>query len=96
MLIVLGFEITLDILVCALSNFYYITYFFAQSENLNYYLMKTANIPVCGNILVYENIVLLICLKIDYTLRCIEYICSVSSPLRSNGLLIMKTLTCVL
>jgi len=31
-------------------------------------------------------------LCIYYTLRCLEYIFSVSSPLRRNGLLIVKTL----
>ena len=44
-------------------------------------------------------------LKIDYTLRCLEYICSISAPLRRQGyiaalapidLLIVKTLTNVL
>ena len=37
--------------------------------------MKTAKIPVCGIIALYVY-------KIEYTLRCLEYICSVSSPLR--------------
>ena len=32
-----------------------------------------------------------VCLKIDYTLRCLEYICSVYSPLGRYGLLIVKT-----
>ena len=27
-----------------------------------------------------------VCLKIEYSLRCLEYICSVSSPLRRHGL----------
>ena len=43
-------------------------------ENLNFYIMKTANITVwkyCG-----------VCLKLDYTLRCLEYICSESSRLQ--------------
>jgi len=40
--------------------------------------MKTANIPVYGNIAMYVYI-------IDYTLICYEYICSVSSPLRHHG-----------
>ena len=48
--------------------------------------MKTAKIPVYGNIALYGNIVLSV-YKIDYTLRCLEYICSVSLPL------IVKTLT---
>jgi len=47
--------------------------------------MKTANIPVYGNIAVYINYCA-VCLKIDYTLRCLEYMCSQSSPLRSHGL----------
>ena len=39
----------------------------------------------------YENIAVYIkyctvCLKIEYTPRCLEYICSVSSPLRRHGL----------
>jgi len=45
--------------------------------------MKTAN--VFGNIAVYIKYCV-VCLKIDYTLRCLEYICSVSSPLRRHGL----------
>ena len=32
-----------------------------------------------------------VCLKIDYTLRYLEYICSVYSPLGRYGLLIVKT-----
>jgi len=46
--------------------------------------MKTANIPVygniamCGNIAMYGNIALFV-YKTDYTLRYLEYICSVSS-----------------
>jgi len=43
--------------------------------------MKTANISV------YENIALSD-YKTDYTLRCLEYICSVSSPLRRHRLLL--------
>jgi len=43
--------------------------------------MKTAKLPVYGDIAVYGNIVMSV-YKIDYTLRCLEYICSVSSPLR--------------
>jgi len=54
-------------------------------ENLNFYFMKTANIPVYGNSAVYGNIAVFIkdcavCLKNDYTLICLEYICSVPSP----------------
>jgi len=40
--------------------------------------MKTANIPVYGNIAMYGNIALFV-YKTDYTLRYLEYICSVSS-----------------
>jgi len=43
--------------------------------------MKTANIPVYGHIAVYINYCA-VCLNIDYTLRCLEYMFSVSSPLR--------------
>ena len=43
--------------------------------------MKTADIPVYGNIVVYIQYCA-VCLKIDYTLQCLEYIGSVSSPLR--------------
>jgi len=57
--------------------------------------MNTANIPVYGIIGVYINIVLSV-YTIDYTLRCLEYICSVSSSLRRLILLIVKTLTNVL
>jgi len=34
--------------------------------------MKSANIPVCGNIAVYIKYYA-VCLNIDYTLRCLEY-----------------------
>ena len=47
--------------------------------------MKTAKIPVLGNIAPYGDVVLSI-YKIHYTLRCLKYICSVSSPLRLHGL----------
>jgi len=47
--------------------------------------MKTANIRMYGNIAVYANIALSV-YKIDYTLRCLEYICSVYSQLRRHGL----------
>jgi len=43
--------------------------------------MKTANIPVNGNITVYGTIAMSV-YKVDYSLRCLEYICSVSAPLR--------------
>jgi len=53
--------------------------------------MKTANIPVYGNSAVYGNIAVFIkdcavCLKKDYTLICLEYICSVPSPWRRYGI----------
>jgi len=51
---------------------------------MNFYYMKTAKIPAFGNIALYGNIALSVCLKIDYKLRCLEYICSVSSPLRRH------------
>jgi len=41
--------------------------------------MKTASIPVYGTIAVYIKYWAL-CLEIDYTLRCFEYICLVYSP----------------
>jgi len=41
--------------------------------------MKTANIPLYGSIAVYIKFCA-VCVKIDYTLICWEYICSVSSP----------------
>jgi len=47
--------------------------------------MKTANIPVYGTIAVYENIAMYVYKK-EYSLRCLEYICSVSSSLRRHGL----------
>ena len=61
-------------------------------ENLNFYFMKTANIPVYGNIAMYITYCA-VCLYMDFTLRCLEYICSVSSPLRRHGLLMVKTQT---
>jgi len=39
---------------------------------------------VYGNIAVYIKYCA-VCLKTDYTLRCLEYTCSVSSPLRRHG-----------
>ena len=48
--------------------------------------MKTANKPMYGNIAVYVQYCV-VCLKIDYTLRCLECMCSVPSPLRRHGLL---------
>jgi len=42
---------------------------------LNFYFNKTANIPVYGNIALSVY-------TIDYTLRCLEYMCSVSAQLR--------------
>jgi len=47
--------------------------------------MKTVNIQLYVNIAVYGNIALSV-YKIYYTLRCLKYICSVSSPLRRHGL----------
>jgi len=47
-------------------------------EHLNFYYIKTAMMRVYWK---YRAI----CLKIDYKLRCLEYICSVSSPLRRRG-----------
>jgi len=47
-----------------------LTYLFVQSENLNF--MKTAKIAVYGNITVFIKY-FAVCLKIDYTLRCLEY-----------------------
>ena len=43
-----------------------------------------------GNFAVYGSIALSV-YKIDYTLRCLEYICSVSSPLRHCGLGLLHT-----
>ena len=57
-------------------------------ETLNFYFMKTANIPVYGNVAVYA----LVCLKIDCTLRCLEYICSVSSRLSYHRLSLLHAL----
>ena len=54
-------------------------------KSLNIYFLKTANILVYENITVYIKYCT-VCLKIDYALRCLEYICSVSSPLRRHGL----------
>jgi len=45
--------------------------------------MHTSNIPVYGNIALFVS-------NTDYTLRCLEYIYSVSLPFRH---LIVKTLT---
>ena len=67
--------------------------------------MKTANIWVHGHIAVYINYCA-VCLEIEYTLRCLEYIylfsiITIKTPrtlaaLASFGLLIVKTLTNVL
>ena len=43
--------------------------------------MKTANIPVYIGVYITYCAV---CLKIDYTLRCLDYICSVSSRLQES------------
>jgi len=61
--------------------------------------MKTAYIPLYGNCVVYIKYCA-VCLKIDYTLRCLEYICSnffiIKDTLAlaaSLSLLMVKTLT---
>jgi len=41
--------------------------------------MKTVTILVYGNVEVYGHIALSVYIT-DYTLRCLEYMCSVSSP----------------
>jgi len=46
--------------------------------------MKTADIPVYGKNEVYIKYCA-VCLKIEYTLRCLEYMCSFFSPLRLHG-----------
>ena len=55
--------------------------------------MKTANILVYGNIAVYIKYCA-VCLKINYTLKRLEYMCSVSLPLRCHRLFIVQTLNC--
>jgi len=40
--------------------------------------MKTVNLPMYGKIEVCVKYCV-VCLKIDYTLQCLEYICSISS-----------------
>ena len=67
-----------------------LTYFlpnqiFVFFEKFNFYFMKTANITVYGNIVLYIKYCA-VYLKINYTLRCLEYICLVSSPLRRHRL----------
>ena len=65
--------------------------------------MKTANIPPCINIAACGNIALS-ANEIDYTLKCLGYICTVFvqylhhslAALAPLGLLIVKTLTNVL
>ena len=57
--------------------------------------MKTVNIPMYVNTAVYIKH-WAVCQKIDYTLRCLEYICLVTFALAPVGLLIVKTLTNVL
>jgi len=60
--------------------------FFSQNQKkMNFYFMKTVNIPVYGNIAVYIKYCN-VCPKIDYTLRYLEYMCPVSPPLRQHGL----------
>ena len=46
--------------------------------------METGNKPVYGNIAVYKNYCTVL-LKKDYTLRYLEFMCSVCSPLRRHG-----------
>jgi len=46
---------------------------------IHFYFMKTAKIPVYGNIGVYGNTAVSV-YKMDHTLRCLEFIGSVSSP----------------
>jgi len=48
--------------------------------------MKTVNVLVYGNIAVYIKY-WADCLKKEYRLRCLDYTCSVSSPLRRHRLL---------
>jgi len=83
--------------ISALSYFHCV-FFLAYFWKFEFYFMKT-NIPVYGNIRCVYTILRTLS-KIDYTLRCLEYICSVYSPLRRHGfllgLLIAKTLTNVL
>jgi len=50
-------------------------------KNLISFFMKTDKIQVYGNIALSVY-------KIDFTVRCLEYICSVSSQLRRHGLLL--------
>ena len=45
--------------------------------------MMTAKIPVWGNTAVYIQYCV-VCLKIDYTLICLEYICTVSSKIKHS------------
>ena len=58
---------------------------------MNFYFKKTANITVYGIIAVYIKYCA-VCLKIDYTLRWFEYICSVSSPFKRPHALTALTL----
>ena len=63
---------------------------------MNFYFKKTANITVYGIIAVYIKYCA-VCLKIDYTLRWFEYICSVSSPFkrpRALAALTLRPLNC--
>jgi len=43
--------------------------------------MNTAKIAAYGNIAVYGNIALFSVYKIYYTVRCLDSMCSISSPL---------------
>jgi len=51
--------------------------------------MKTANILVYGNSAVYIKYCAA-CLKIDYTLRCLDNMCWASLPLRRHGLRLLN------
>jgi len=64
-----------------------VSLFFRRIFLEKFYFLKTVRISVYGNIAVSAY-------KIDYTLRCLEYIRSVSSHLRRHG--IVKALTNVL
>ena len=82
-----------------MSNLYFANQiFFGKFEFLFH---EDSKYTVYGNIAVYIKYSA-VCLKIDYTLRCLEYICSEISPLRRHvalaplGLLIVKILTTVL
>ena len=74
-----------------------ITYFFAQSAFWKFEFLFQEDSQDTGvwHIAVYGYFALSV-YKIEYTLRCLEYICSVFSPLRRHGVLIAKPLPHVL